>query len=357
MAKKKNQIKSKIGAPPGSLIFVGEKDIDKTILTLTEYGEKVYNSRVITSFEELGALSKKKNGVKGKWLNVNGLQNVELISKIGSLFQIHPLTIEDILNSYHRPKADFFENGIFVVMKTVELKNGTELSANQVSFFLNKDMIISFQHNPAEDTFQPIYERIEKGITVLRKSKTDYLLYVLVDFVLDGYFLVEEELGEQIDDLQTVLLKEPTTKDLVKIQTLKKYLQKIRQAIVPVREILNSLLRRDSALINDSTNIYLRDTVDHQIHIVENLEMQRDTLTTMLDIYLSSINNRMNEVMKVLTIIATIFIPLTFIVGVYGMNFKHMPELSWKFGYPLIMILMFGIGGVLVWYFKKKKWF
>ncbi len=356
MSIRKNQIKSKIGKPPGSLIFVGEKNIDKTVLTLTEYDEESYDSRVIKSFKELESLHINNKSRKIRWLNVNGLQNVELISKIGTLLGIHSLNVEDVLNSYHHPKADFFDNGIFIVMKNFEMKEDKRLSDEQVSFFLGENFLVSFQHNPEVDTFNPIYERIENGKNVFRKSKADYLLYVLLDFILDNYFLVVEELGEQIDDAQGVLLKNPTTEDLMRIQTLKKYIQKIRQAASPLRDILNSLLRRDSALINEETIIYLRDTLDHQIHIFENLETLRDSLTTMLDIYLSSINNKMNEVMKVLTIIATIFIPLTFIVGIYGMNFKHMPELDWKFGYPIVMAIMIAIAVSLVWYFKKKKW-
>ncbi|MFA3783425.1 magnesium/cobalt transporter CorA [Melioribacteraceae bacterium 4301-Me] len=357
MSNRRQQVKSKIGKPPGSLIFVGEKNVDKTIITLVEYDQTEYECRKIESLDKLKQQLTNRKKEKVLWINVNGLQDVELISEIGSLFGIHPLSIEDVLNSYQRSKADFFENGIFIVAKNAEIKNNKELSIEQVSFFIGQNFVISFQHNPEVDTFNSIYAIIEKGKGIIRKSKADYLLYVLLDFLLDNYFLVVEELGEQIDDLQEILLKNPKTEELAKIQKLKKYLQNTRQTVSPLRELLNSLIRRDSLLITEETVIYFRDTLDHQIRIVENLETLRDTLTTMLDIYLSSVNNKMNEVMKVLTIIATIFIPLTFIVGIYGMNFQYMPELEWKFGYPLILFLMIVIAILLVRYFKKKNWF
>ena len=281
---------------------------------------------------------------------------VEIIEKIGTYFGIHSLILEDIMNTGQRPKMEDFEDYIFVVVKMIYYdEKDNEIKAEQVSLLLGSNFVISFQEKEG-DVFNPIGERTREAKGRIRKMKADYLAYALVDTIIDHYFIVLEKLGEKIEGMEEDLVTNPTPETLQDIHILKRELIFLRKSIWPLREVVSRLERGESQLIHESTGIYLRDVYDHTIQVIDTIETFRDMVSGMLDVYLSIVSNRMNEVMKVLTIIATIFIPLTFIAGIYGMNFKHIPELEWHWGYPISLSVMGAIGMSMVVYFRRKKW-
>lgn len=297
---------------------------------------------------------------KGKptvtWINVDGVHQVEVIEKIGTHFKIHPLVLEDVANTQQRPKMEDFTDYIFVTLKMLHSSAGElETKTEQVSMILGSDYVISFQESEG-DVFNPIRERIRADKGRIRKMGADYLAYALIDATVDNYFTILEHLGEGVEDMEEELMVNPTLDTLQAIHHLKREMIFLRKSVWPLREVINRLERWESPLINESTHIYLRDVYDHTIQVIDSIETFRDVLSGMLDIYLSSVSNRMNEVMKVLTIIATIFIPLTLIAGIYGMNFKAMPELELSFGYPVVLLIMLCVGGLMILYFRRKRW-
>jgi magnesium transporter len=354
-SKKKQQIKSKIGKPPGTLIHVGEKELEKAVITLTEYNDTTYEVRTLNSIEDLQKLGSLPSNDKVRWIDFNGYGDVELLTAFGETFNIHPLILEDIVNSHQQPKVEYYNDDIFLVMKKITWEEKQDVEYDQISMLLTSNFLITFRDDNTED-YSGIRQRIENGVKVFRKSKADYLFYVLVDLLVDQYFLVVEELSERIEDEQENLLNSPDQEDLKYIQSIKKDAYKIKHAIRPVRESIASIIRLESDYISEQSLIYFRDALDHVIQVGEALESQRESITTLIDIYLSSISNRMNEVMKVLTIMASIFIPLTFIAGVYGMNFENIPELHYKYGYFIVWGVMIVVGISLLFYFKRKKW-
>jgi magnesium transporter len=282
---------------------------------------------------------------------------VDIIEKLGQHFVLHPLLLEDVLNTEQRPKVEEFEDHLFIVLKMIHLgKENLELKGEQVSLIVGHNYVISLQERVG-DVFDAVRNRIRKGKGRIRKNGADYLAYALVDSIVDSNFIVLEELGDKIESLQNDLIAEPEPEDLQAILRLKRDMLAFRKATWPLREILGALLREGSSLIGKDILVYLRDVYDHVIQVVDTVETYREMLSAMLDIYLSSVGNKMNEIMKVLTIIATIFIPMTFLAGVYGMNFKYMPELSWKFAYPLFWVIVLTILGAMFIWFKRKKWF
>jgi len=281
---------------------------------------------------------------------------VEVLEKLGNRFGVHPLALEDILNTEQRPKVEDYGDDLFIVVKLLSSnEERDEIEAEQISLILRPNAILSFQEKEGDD-FSTVKERLRAGKGRLRKMGADYLAYTLLDIVVDQYFVVLEKLGERIEVLEGRLLADPGTATLQKIQKLKKEMLLLRKWIWPLREVISSLERGEFPGIQESTRIYLRDVYDHTIQVMDAIEIYRDMLSGMLDIYLSSLNNRMNAVMKVLTIIATIFMPLTFLAGVYGMNFKHMPELDWPWGYPIILIFMAVVAILMLTLFRLKKW-
>lgn len=353
-SKKKQQLKSKIGKPPGTLIYVGESKIEKTIVTLTEYNESEFTVRKIESIEELQKLSN-INDDKVRWIDINGLSDVEFLIKFEEIFKIHSLILEDTVNTNQQPKVEYYDDDIFLVMKKITWEEKQDVTYDQLSILFTSKFLFTFRDDSKED-FSSIYQRIETGKNVFRKSKADYLFYVIIDYEIDRYFLVLEELSERIEEEQEMLLENPTQEDLKRIQSLKKEAYKIKHAIRPLREAIAGIIRQESEFITSNNLIYFKDSLDHIIQVNEALETQRESITIMVDIYLSSVSNRMNEVMKMLTLIATMFIPLTFIAGVYGMNFENMPELHFKYGYFVVWGIMIVVGVSLVFYFKRKKW-
>ena len=343
----------KAGLSPGTLIHIGEKKIEKTKITLTSYDSQNLQEKELEHVEESFPF---KGEPTVTWLNIDGLHDVEVIEKIGKHFNIHPLVMEDILNTGQRPKLEDFEDYLYSSFKMLFYDMDENMvKSEQISIILSKNCLISFQEIEG-GVFNPLRERIRKGKGRIRKMGSDYLAYALMDATVDQYFVILEKFGEEIQALEEELLVNPTPETLQTIHNLKREMIYLRKNIWPMREIVSALRRGESDLINDATDIFFADVYDHIIQIIDTIESFRDILSGMLDLYLSTISNKMNEVMKVLTIIATLFIPLTFIAGVYGMNFKYMPELEWHWGYLSIWILMCLIAISLVFYFRKKKW-
>jgi magnesium transporter len=348
------KISGKAGLPPGTLVHIGEKKSEKVRITVMEYNEGECRERDLASLNEY-IPSQDKSTIT--WINIDGLHQMEVIETIGRLFNLHPLTLEDIVNTGQYPKLEDYRHYLFIVLKMLyyhEQKNFIE--SEQVSLCLCSNVVISFQEEPGKDLFDPVRERIKSGKGRISKMGADYLTYSLIDAVVDSYFIILEKLGEKITVLEEKVMSEPTQKFLHEIHAIKREMIFLRKSIWPLREVVRSLERGDSLLIQDSVHIYLRDVYDHTIRIIETIETFRDILSSILDIYLSSVSNRINAVMKVLTIIATIFMPLTFIAGVYGMNFRHMPELEWRWGYPLILLGMASLGISMLIFFRRKKW-
>jgi magnesium transporter len=280
-----------------------------------------------------------------------------LLESLGSCYGLHPLILEDILNTDQRPKADDMESYIYVVLKMLDFDPVTlEIVSEQVSIVFGSNFVISLQEGREGDLFEPLRERIRNGKGRVRKLGPDYLAYSLLDVIIDHYFIILEKFAERIEVLEEDLVNDPRPETLHQIHHLKREMIYLRKSAWPLREVANVLEKSESELIRPATKIFLRDIYDHAIHIIDSIETYREMLSSMLDIYLSSISNRMNQIMKVLTIFSTIFMPLTFLAGVYGMNFKYMPELGWRWGYPLVLLVMLGVLGVMIYFFKKKNW-
>jgi magnesium transporter len=290
------------------------------------------------------------------WLNIDGVHKPEIIEQVGTHFGLHPLVLEDIANTGQRPKMEDFDDYIYVVLKMLRFDaKENETKAEQVSIILGRDFVISFQEREG-DVFDTVRERLRNNKGRIRKMGADYLTYALIDAIVDHYFVILENLGETIEDIEDKLVTNPSRETLRTIHDLKREMIFLRKSVWPLREVISRLERSESALINKSTCVYLRDVYDHTIQVMDAVETFRDMLSGMLDIYLSSVSNRMNEVMKVLTVIATIFIPLTFLAGIYGMNFRYMPELEQAWSYPVVLMVMFIIAIMMVFYFRRKKW-
>jgi len=343
----------KVGLPPGTLVQVEEKKAEKVRISLIDYDEAQFQEKEVETVEECFPFKDKPSVT---WINIDGVHQVEVIEKIGAHFGIHPLILEDIMHTVQRPKIEDFEDYIFVVVKMIYYDDKiNDIEAEQLSIILGPNFVISFQEKEG-DIFNPIRDRIRKAKGRIRKMKPDYLAHALLDTIVDHYFIVLEKLGEKIEGMEEELVTKPTPETLQSIHTLKRELIFLRKSIWPLREVISVLERGESSLIHKSTVIYLRDVYDHTIQVIDTVETFRDMVSGMLDIYLSSMSNKMNEVMKVLTIIATIFMPLTFLAGLYGMNFKHMPELELPWGYPGLLVLMIVVGLAMVAYFRNKKW-
>jgi len=349
---KKTKLKN-IWQVPWSIIYTGSNNTKTSIINMIDYNENEVKQTQIKNIEEC------KDSIKNwiKWIDFIGVDQIGDLEEFGNLFGLHALTLEDIANIQQRPKIEEMDDYLFLIFKMFNFdKIENKLKEEQISLVLSKRYVISFQENEWSDDFAAVKERIIKWKWKIRKMKSDYLIYSIVDSIVDQYFVVLEDIEEKTEDLQDELMTNPTPKTLPKIQNLKQELILLRKSIRPVREIISSLQKSDSDLIDEELQKYLRDVYDHTIQIIDTIETFRDIIAGSLDIYLSSISNKMNEIMKVLTIIGTIFIPLTFIVWVYGMNFKYMPEINMKFAYPMLWVIMISIVGGMIRYFKKKKW-
>ncbi|MCK4255520.1 magnesium/cobalt transporter CorA [candidate division WOR-3 bacterium] len=342
-----------VGLPPGTLVHIGEKKVEKIKITIIDYDETQFQEKEAKTTEECFPF---KDTPTVTWINIDGLHQVEILETIGKHFELHPLLLEDVLNTDQRPKMEDFGDYVYIILKMLYYdKSEDEIIVEQVSIILGKNFVISLQEREG-DVFNTIRERIRNAKGRIRKRGSDYLAYSLLDATIDNYFIILEKLGEYIENTEEELVKKPTPETLKVIHKLKRKMIFLRKSVWPIREVINGLIRGESQLINETTTIYLRDLYDHTIQVIDTVETFRDMLSGMLDVYLSTLSNRMNEVMKVLTMIATIFIPLTFIAGIYGMNFRFMPELEWKGGYFAVLSLMVIIGIIMVINFKKKKW-
>lgn len=346
--------RAKVGLPPGSLIHIGEKKVEKVSINLIDYSENSFTEKQVESMEDCAEALVTPSV---SWINMVGLHEPELFRQIQDIFGIHPLVLEDIMNTGQRPRMEDYGDYIYVVVKMIYHDSSShKIVSEQVSLIIGKSFLISFQEVEG-DIFSQIRERIRTSKGRLRRSGPDYLAYCLLDAIIDNYFVVLEEIGERIEVLQELVVDRPTPETLNSIHRTKKDMIFLRKAIRPVRELINSMLKSESILISDTTDVFLRDVYEHSIQVIETTETLRDMLSSALDIYLSSTSNRMNEVMRVLTVISTLFIPLTFMVGVYGMNFEYMPELKFHYGYAGLWVLMGITAAGMVLFFRKRKWF
>lgn len=346
--KKRSQ---KAGLPPGSLVFIGAQRAKATEIRLVHYDAQGFEQRMVRSVED--ALPyRERAGVT--WVHIAGVQQIDVFRPL-ERFGVHPLVIEDILNTDQRTKFDDYGDCAYFVLKMLSDAAGDGVDAEQVSIVLSRNFVLSVEESPS-GAFDSVLAMVEKNSARARKSGADYLAYLLLDKVVDNYFAVLEILGERIERLQDALVRQPTPETLQALHQLRREALFLRKSVWPLRDVIASLERNRPTMIAADTWIYLRDVYDHTIHIVDNVETFRETLSSMLDIYLSSVSYRMNEIVKVLTIITTIFMPLSFIAGVYGMNFEHMPELSWRWGYPAVLALMAGVAVYMLRQFRKKGW-
>ena len=296
-----------------------------------------------------------QDGETVTWVNVDGVHDTSVIEQLGALVALHPLVLEDVVTLDQRPKLEEFDEHLFLVLKMLHYDNDERLAGEHVSLVVGHTFVISFQEYEG-DVFEPVRSRLRKNKGRIRKMGADYLAYTLIDTVVDHYFLMIEQLGEQIESLEELLLSDPEQSTLIRINELKREVIMLRKSIWPLREVISGLQRGESPIFKKKTMVFLRNVYDHTIQVLDIVETYRDLLSGLTDLYMSSLSQKMNEVMQFLTIIGTIFIPLTFIAGVYGMNFEIMPELRWRYGYPIMMGLMAVMAFVLLIYFRRKKW-
>ncbi|MBU0505969.1 MAG: magnesium/cobalt transporter CorA [bacterium] len=345
--------KQKANHIPGELVHIGKRHAEETRLSFIDYDSETYQERILQKVDEA---YQTKGSKKINWLNVDGLHDMLIMEKILSHFDIHPLVMEDLLNVHQRPKMEDLDAYLFIVLKMISFDNVTnDIHWEQVSFILSKNYLITFQEKPG-DVFESVRERLRKSKGRIRKLSCDYLAYALIDAVIDNYYVVLESISEKIEAVENEVVANPSSQILNEIHQLKKHMMLLRKAVWPLREVVNNLIRTESPIIKKETIPFIKDLYDHTIQVTDSIDTFKEMLTGLMDLYLSNISNRMNEVMKVLTIFAAIFIPLTFVAGIYGMNFDFMPELKWKYSYFVLWGIWFLIGGGMLGYFKKKKW-
>ena len=348
----KKKVSKKAGLPPGTLIHVGEKKLENVQIKLIDYNEEKIEEKKLTSVDDCFSYIAKPNIT---WVNIDGLHDIDVINKIGSRFDLHPLVLEDILNTEQRPKMDDMDDYLFIVAKMIYYNPDEEqIKFEQISFVLWENLVLTFQEDIG-DVFEPVRERLRKGKGRIRKMGADYLMYTLLDALVDSYYDILEKIGDRVENLEDDLLESPEPDTLQVIHTMKRELVFLRRSVWPIREIIGSLERGESDLISEKTLIFYRDVYDHTIQVIDTIETCRDIVSGMMDLFLSSVSNRMNEVMKRLTVFATIFMPLTFIAGIYGMNFEYMPELKIHWGYPAVWGVMIVVGIIMFLWFKRKK--
>jgi magnesium transporter len=344
----------KAGLPPGTLVHTGEVSKERGRIVVFDYGVDHVTEKELATAEECRAY---RQGATASWINVYGLGQVELLEQLGQIFELHPLVLEDILNTDQRPKMEDYGDYIYIVLKTLAYSEARkEVVSEQVSVILGDRYLISFHESAQGDFFGPVRDRLRNAKGRIRKVGVDYLAYALADTVVDHFFVMLEQLGGYVDSLEEELVLNPQPKTMRDIHKLKRDMIYIRKSVWPVREVVTGLERAESPLIQASTLVYLRDVYDHTIHAIDTVETLRDMLSGMVDIYLSSITNKLNEVMKVLTVITTVFIPPGLVAGIYGMNFHRMPELEWEWGYGFALVLMAALSGAMYLWFRRRRW-
>ena len=347
----------KLGLPPGTPIYIGEKKIETVKISVMSYNLEKLTEETAQSSERCQALllqAKESRAVV--WINIDGLHDVTTIENIAQPIGLHPLVVEDIVNTNQRPKSLDYETYLHAALRMLNIDAKTKrVDSEQISLILGENFVISFQEQGG-DCLEPLRNRIRLGKGRARSAGADYLFYAIIDSIVDHYFIVVEEIDDRIEILEEELLHSAQPKHLSDIHRARRELLDIRRAVWPLREVIQGLYRDDCPLISDSTRLFIRDVYDHTIEIIEVVELLRDTSGGLIELYMSHASNRVNMVMKTLTVIATIFMPLTFIVGVYGMNFENMPELSWRYGYPFVLAVMACITLVMLAQFKRKGW-
>jgi len=366
LLKKKDPNSAIIELADSPLPITGGKSPEKPKITIIDYDEQHYHEAEVKDVQECFRF---KNQPTVTWINIDGLHQMDVLEKLGSCYGIHPLVLEDILTD-QRPKIEDYDDYIFIVLKMLYYDEGSEnkpddedddglgdtnLDMDQVSMILGPNFIISFKEKEV-DVFNPLRDRLRMAKGKIRKQGADYLAYSMIDAIVDHYFLIMEKLGDRFEDLEDVVVSDPEPGILPTIYNLKRDMLFLRKSVWPLREAISKMQRTDSPLVSEATKIYLRDVYDHTIQVIENIETFRDMSASLLETYLSSLSNKLNEVIKLLTIISTIFIPLTFLAGLYGMNFRFMPELESPWGYPAVLILMLLVVVVMMIYFRKKEW-
>jgi magnesium transporter len=343
----------KAGLPPGSVVYTGEQKVEAVRISVLDYDPEEYREQTLKGVEETFPF---QTTATVSWINVDGLHDVSIIKQIGKAYALHPLIQEDIVSTAQRPKCEDFEDYLYVVLRMLHWDDKAQaVRSEQISLVLGERYLLSFQEIPG-DVFDAVRNRIRTAKGRIRRMRADYLLYALLDAVVDHYFLILERIGDRLEALEDALVTDPSQETLTQIHRLKREMIYLRKSVWPLREMVGNLERSESTLINSSTAPFMRDVYDHTIQVIDTVESYRDIVAGMLDTYLSMNSNRMNSVMQVLTITATIFIPLTFIAGIYGMNFEAMPELSWKYGYAGVWALMLTVGIGMLIFFKRKKW-
>jgi magnesium transporter len=341
------------GSSPGTLAYIGQERTNRVRITRTRYGASFAEEPQEIAVEDC---TPEANSEQVVWYTVDGVHDVELLQRLGNCFGIHPLVLEDIANTSQRPKLEEFDDCIFVALKMIgyELSHD-KLRTEHVSIIFGKGYVLAFLEDPG-DVFEPVRQRVRTGKGRIRKLGADYLAYALVDAIVDNYFEVLEKLSEGIEELEEEVVDAPTSSTLRTIHVTKRQLILLRRAVWPLREAVNALVRDELELVTGDTRIFLRDLYDHTIHVIDTVETLREMVAGMMEVYLSSVSNKLNQVMKVLTVISSIFIPLTFIVGVYGMNFDYMPELRLRWGYWAVWGVMLAVAGGLLALFRRKEW-
>lgn len=347
------------GSMPGTLNI--EPNAPPPVIVLIDYNEQTALRLQVETPEEC---TEHLDTESVSWVDVKGLGNEDILKRLGEVFTLHPLVLEDIVNVPQRPKVEEYDDQLLIIARMVMLRRSSRsFLTEQVSFVLGKHYLLTVQEEPENDCFAAVRERIRLNKGTIRKHKADYLAYTLLDSIVDGFFPILEDYGEKIEELENEVVANPTRQTLEKIHKIKRELLTLRRSIWPQRDAINSLIRDGSDLISDEVRVYLRDCYDHAVQVLDMVETYRELAASLMDVYLSSVSNRMNEVMKFLTIVSTIFIPLTFVAGVYGMNFNteksplNMPELNWYLGYPLCLAVMIAIAAALIVFFKRKGWF
>jgi magnesium transporter len=353
MPKSFRRMARKVGMPPGSLVYTGDKGHLPAKITITRYNEDTIVERQLDAFTECQMAD---DPGEVTWINVTGISKVTDLEKLGECFKIHPLVLEDILEVGQRPKVEDYDEYLYIVLNSIlPVPEGEKLVAEEISLVLGPHYLLSFYAGDG-DIYAPIRERLLQAKGRIRKLGADYLAYALIDLVVDNYFVELEKFGDQVESLEDAVVANPSPQTLRDVHRFKNDMIMLRKSLWPLREVIARLERRESPLISENLSNYFRDVYDHTIIAIDTVETYRDILSGMLDIYLSSMSNRLNSIMKVLTIIATIFMPLTFITSLYGMNFKHMPELQWEYGYFMVLGMVVVIAVSMLEYFRRKQW-
>jgi len=355
--KSKNKRKN-LHLPPGSLV---EKDSDQKLqssVSLIAYSADSFVNRPISSSQELKEVLEKIDSSLVYWINITSYQDLNLIKQIGESISIHPLVLEDISSSHQRPKLEDWQTYLFTTLRMLYTSktNNKEIIDEQISFILGENFLISFQEDNQQDVFDVIRNRLEQNKGKVRRMQADYLMYSLIDAMVDEFFIIMDSIDADLEHIENEMEDHPETNGLLDLQQLKRKIINMKRIAMPTKEVVQSLIKSESPLILDTTDIYLRDLHDHCIQVLDSLENLRDLISSILETTRSLFNNKTNEIMKVLTMISSMFIPLTFIVGVYGMNFKYMPEIDWPYSYPICLLVMLIIAICMLFYFKRKKW-